>query len=189
MLLQHTGRKCWEPCCSSVPSGGHCETHQGGRKPLSRVRWALRGDTATAVTLDRELSLQALVQSRLPRQPPALPSLVPGMDSVPPAGRPPPAHPGPTFVVQRVPRAIPCLQYSPPCLSSQTRCPRNKMVNSRAVGKPGEIIMLMLLLSFSSSGNGALCSVWGSTFLKGLIGKKRSQESNEGDKGFGKQGL
>lgn len=137
----------------------------------------------------RKLSLQALVQSRLPRQPPALPSLVPGMDSVPPAGRPPPAHPGPTFVVQRVPRAIPCLQYSPPCLSSQTRCPRNKMVNSRAVGKPGEIIMLMLLLSFSSSGNGALCSVWGSTFLKGLIGKKRSQESNEGDKGFGKQGL
>lgn len=131
-----------------------------------------------------KLSLQMLIQSRLPHQWPALPSLVPSMDSVPPAGTPPPAAPGTTFVGQWVPRALPCLQYSPPCLSSQARCPRNKMVNSRAVGKPGKIIMLMLLLSFSSRGNGALCSVWGSTFLKGLIGKKSSWESNEGDKGL-----
>lgn len=153
------------------------------------MRWALRGGTATAMTGSCKLSLQMLVQSQLPHQQPALPSLVPSVDSVPPAGRQPPAPPGTTFVGQEVPRAVPCLQYSPPCLSSQARCPRNKMVNSRAVGKPGEIIMLMLLLSFSSRGNGALCSVWGSTFLKGLIGKKSSRESNKGDEGFGKQGL
>lgn len=33
-------------------------------------------------------------------------------------------------------------------------CSSNKMVNSRAVGKPGEMVMLLMLLSFSNRGNG-----------------------------------
>lgn len=61
--------------------------------------------------------------------------------------------------------------------ASWTRCPSNKTVNNRAVGKPGEIIMLIMLLSFSNRGNGTLRLVRGTFFLKinweELTGKKQ----------------
>lgn len=50
--------------------------------------------------------------------------------------------------------------------ASRTRCPSNKMVNSEAVGKPVEIIMLIMLLSFSNRGNGTLCLERAQFFFK-----------------------
>lgn len=39
-------------------------------------------------------------------------------------------------------------------VASWRNFPSNKMVNSRAVGKPGEMVMLLEMLSFSNTGNG-----------------------------------